>query len=143
MIWHMNEPSRADALSAWSTFARAVLTLVLVALAVAAWSTAKRRVAASIGASAAATASAEVARAATDEGVHDGSAHLEASSCLFDGQHQGSAPAGARAGNQLVVSSLVTVSAPQAVVQVGGCRRGAARGRCRCLTALSIHGRIL
>lgn len=67
MIWHMNEPSWADALSAWSTFATAVLTLVLVALAVAAWSTAKRTLSASIRASEAATASAEAARAANEQ----------------------------------------------------------------------------
>ena len=64
---HMTQPNWAEALSAWSTFATAVLTLVLVALAGAAWRVARRTLDASSEASDAARVSAEAARAANEQ----------------------------------------------------------------------------
>ncbi len=67
----MNEPTWADALSAWSTFATAVLTLLLVVLALAAWSAARKTLDASKDASKAAEASADAARAANEQAKLD------------------------------------------------------------------------
>ena len=71
MITLMNQPTWADALSAWSTLATAILTLLLVVLAFVAWSTARRTLDASKDASKAAEASADAARAANDQAKID------------------------------------------------------------------------
>ncbi|WP_217428057.1 hypothetical protein [Microlunatus speluncae] len=63
----MNEPTWTDILAAWSTFGTAVLTAVLVILAVCAWRTAKDTLDASKKASEAAEASAVAAQAANEQ----------------------------------------------------------------------------
>jgi hypothetical protein len=67
----METPTWADALAAWSTFATAVLTLMLVVLAIAAWRTAKSTLHASREASEAARASADAARVANEQAKID------------------------------------------------------------------------
>ncbi len=67
----MSEPTWADQLSAWSTFATATLTLVLVLVAVVAWRAAKQTLIASREASTAAKASAEAARKANEQAKLD------------------------------------------------------------------------
>ncbi|WP_248583052.1 hypothetical protein [Nocardioides sp. InS609-2] len=62
-----NDPAWTDQVAAWSALATAVLTLVLVLMAVAAWRTAKHTLDASRRASEAATASAEAAKAANEQ----------------------------------------------------------------------------
>lgn len=67
----MNDPTWADQLSAWSTFATAVLTLLVVVIALVGWRTAKATLEASREASGAATTSANAAREANEQARRD------------------------------------------------------------------------
>jgi hypothetical protein len=67
----VNDPTWAERLSAWSTFATAVLTLLVVVIALVGWRTAKATLKASREASRAATVSANAAREANEQARRD------------------------------------------------------------------------
>lgn len=67
----MSDPSWADQLSAWSTFATAVLTFLVVVIALVGWRTAKATLEASREASRAATMSANAAREENEQARRD------------------------------------------------------------------------